>query len=223
MIDNDKYQVEEEETGDQSRYNGRHTSFNSLSKGRKITAGVLVVFAMAIVVIWFSELKNNLDPLARIKKESALKSDSNFLQQIDSEENLRIKDSDGDGLSDRDELGLYKTSPYLEDSDSDGFNDKNEVDSSNDPNCPTGRNCSIVSILDNASFNNNINSENLTQNILKDTTNNAFDQATNLLNAPTNANTLRQILINSGFDKVALDKISDEDLIKAYQESVKNQ
>lgn len=223
MIDNDKYQVEEEETGDQGRYNGGHTSFNSLSKGRKITAGVLVVFAMAIVVIWFSELKNNLDPLARIKKESASKSDSSSLQQTDSEENLRVKDSDSDGLSDWDELNLYLTSPYLEDSDSDGFSDKNEISSNNDPNCPTGRNCSGASGLDNSNLNDNSGSENLTQNILDDTTNNTLNQATNLINAPTNANTLRQILLDSGFDKTALDKISNEDLIKAYQDSVKNQ
>lgn len=220
MIDNNNYQVEDREEDSQ---NNGPASFNSLSKERKIAAGLLGIFAVIIIVIWFSELKNNLDPLARIKKESASKTNNVSVQEADSEENLRIKDSDGDGLSDWDELNLYKTSPYLEDSDSDGFNDKNEINSGNDPNCPTGRNCSGVSGLDNSNLNDNSGFENLTQNILDDTANNALDQATTLLNAPTNANTLRQILLDSGFDRVALDKISDEDLIKAYQVSVKNQ
>ncbi len=46
---------------------------------------------------------------------------------------LRALDSDGDGLSDYDELFTYYTNPYGADTDSDGFSDKYEVDNSLDP------------------------------------------------------------------------------------------
>lgn len=53
----------------------------------------------------------------------------------------QTKDTDGDGLSDYDELNKYSTSPYLKDSDSDGIDDKAEVTRGTDPNCPEGQNC----------------------------------------------------------------------------------
>ncbi len=54
---------------------------------------------------------------------------------------LKMKDTDSDGLSDYDELNVYGTSPYLKDSDGDSYSDKIEIDSNNDPNCPKGTEC----------------------------------------------------------------------------------
>ncbi len=69
-----------------------------------------------------------------------------FLTSTDREaralEESKSKDTDGDGLVDYDELYVYRTSPYLTDSDSDGFSDQSEVFSGNNPNCPTGTDCS---------------------------------------------------------------------------------
>src|SRR3989344_3458461 len=48
---------------------------------------------------------------------------------------LSVKDTDGDGLNDYDELYIYKTSPYLEDSDSDGVSDSAEIQKGTNPNC----------------------------------------------------------------------------------------
>ncbi|MBI4714103.1 hypothetical protein HY771_02880 [Candidatus Uhrbacteria bacterium] len=57
----------------------------------------------------------------------------------------KTRDVDGDGLTDYDELQVYKTSPYLTDSDSDGFDDKTEIFSNNDPNCPKDKTCTGIS------------------------------------------------------------------------------
>ncbi len=57
------------------------------------------------------------------------------------DDELRRRDTDQDGLTDYDEQYLYKTSAYLKDSDSDGFDDKAEVTSGNDPLCPPGQSC----------------------------------------------------------------------------------
>lgn len=59
-------------------------------------------------------------------------------------EMLKNKDTDSDGLSDYDELYLFRTSPFLADSDSDGINDGDEVAESTDPNCPVGRTCRVT-------------------------------------------------------------------------------
>lgn len=54
------------------------------------------------------------------------------------------RDTDGDGLSDADELSSYGTSPYLDDSDSDGVKDGDEIQAGTDPNCPRGQDCGVT-------------------------------------------------------------------------------
>jgi len=43
------------------------------------------------------------------------------------------KDSDKDGLLDKDELEIYKTDPHKKDTDNDGYTDKEEIDNGFDP------------------------------------------------------------------------------------------
>ncbi len=56
----------------------------------------------------------------------------------------KAADTDGDTVSDYDELYVFKTSPYLADSDSDGLSDSNEITSGQDPNCTLGKECGDV-------------------------------------------------------------------------------
>lgn len=62
-------------------------------------------------------------------------------QELAAQTELRTKDTDQDGLHDYDEIYVWRTSAYLPDTDSDGYSDKTEIDSGNDPNCPSGRIC----------------------------------------------------------------------------------
>ncbi len=56
-------------------------------------------------------------------------------------EALKHRDTDGDGLSDYDELFKYGTSPYLKDTDSDGIPDNVEIKNGTNPLCPEGKTC----------------------------------------------------------------------------------
>lgn len=62
-------------------------------------------------------------------------------KEAETEAELKTKDTDGDGVSDWDELNVYRTSPYLIDSDSDGISDSAEISDGTDPNCPKDREC----------------------------------------------------------------------------------
>lgn len=60
-------------------------------------------------------------------------------RQVDLEAQ-KNKDTDEDGLSDYDELYIFRTSPYLKDTDGDGISDFEEVQAGSDPSC-VGDNC----------------------------------------------------------------------------------
>ncbi len=84
--------------------------------------------------------------LARVlRAEQALREKTAAVEQEDpSEQTLRERDTDRDGLSDWMELNAYRTSPYLSDSDSDGIPDSVEIAQGADPNCPKDKQCGAV-------------------------------------------------------------------------------
>jgi len=57
---------------------------------------------------------------------------------------LKNQDSDLDGLDDWSEINVYSTSPYLSDSDGDGISDKQEILKGTDPTCPEGVDCAAI-------------------------------------------------------------------------------
>jgi len=105
---------------------------------------------------------------------------------------LQGQDSDQDGLSDYDELYIYKTSPYLADTDSDGYDDKTEVTSGNDPNCAPNTKCQPVILIQ-------PNTENEPGS------------------SPT-AEQIRNLLRQAGISEADLAKYDDAELLKLYQE-----
>ncbi len=206
-----------------------------LSRGQKIAVAVLAFFSFFVIVLWLIQFKQSIaNPMDKTKTASdSVVGDSANEETVDV-----VKDTDGDGLTDYNELNTYKTSPYLEDSDSDGFSDKVEVDSEKDPNCPTGQTCKAV-VVDEATAD-----QTVTNTPLSDTTipttgagneQTGGSQTAPALTAPTTANTadlqkvlsgqvdvatLRQMLLASGMDAVTLGKISDEALMASYKETL---
>lgn len=198
-----------------------------LGKGQKVAVAVLAVFAIFAVVMWGRQFKKSINgPFAY---NTSTETQNLSATQNNGDEDLKNKDTDLDGLSDWDELNLYLTSPYLEDSDSDGFSDKNEIDSGNDPNCPTGRDCyGTTNPLENNAAEENspsqdgnittgLNLELPTNSQTNTTENNG--QLSDTLGATPDAASLRKMLLDAGMDEKILNQFSDADLLAEWQKT----
>jgi hypothetical protein len=114
-----------------------------LSAEQKVAFLLLMILGVGGLILGFRSFITNLSrpfdlQIAEYAGELFLTPSQ---QQENELERQKLLDTDGDGLSDYDELNVFKTSAYLEDSDSDGFNDYEEVYSGDDPNCPRDRDC----------------------------------------------------------------------------------
>lgn len=216
-------------------YNRNNGQKPPLDKNRKIAVAVLGVFAVIVFGMWAAQLKKSInEPFAyNPAGENGAASD-----EEQSAEALKGKDTDKDGLSDYDELNFYKTSPYLEDSDSDGYKDKQEIDNNQDPNCPSGRDCTGAGIVDgDAGVVNETaadkQQQELTDNLLQQfnaassTSPSAQQQAVSpdmqaLLGGNMDASTLRQLLLEHGMQKQMLDQISDEELLSSFNDMMQS-
>ncbi len=172
-------------------------------RDKKLLTGVMILLAVLVVVAviatgkqWVQNLK-----MPFLIPESERFTNLNSSAENDFEDliTLQLKDTDLDGLSDYDELYLYNSSPYLEDSDSDGFNDFEEVQSGDDPNCPKGATCGIQGAPAELMAGTEIPWE-------------------DLLNLSPEQ--LRILLIEQGLSAEEVNKLSDEELKKAFQESL---
>ncbi|HBK33956.1 TPA: hypothetical protein DEP34_02195 [Candidatus Uhrbacteria bacterium] len=120
---------------------------HELSSEQKVGFLLLMILGVGGLVLGFRSMRSSLyRPFEEQVMEYA---GQDFLTSSEAEEKQKQEqkniDTDGDTLSDYDELYVFKTSPYLPDTDSDGYSDDVEVFSSNDPNCPMGSDCTVIS------------------------------------------------------------------------------
>lgn len=217
-----EFNESELETGEiQSQY--------SISRGQKLAVIVLAFFAVLTMGIWSFQFKKSL--IISAQPNSNQGTGDNQLSDLTSgepsENDMRAKDTDGDGLNDWDELNTYKTSAYLEDSDSDGFSDKVELDSDNDPNCPVGRDCfsTVVKPVDDTASNllegvKTPETETEAPPVREGVKTDEVKKLEQTLYTDGNVTELRLMLIEKGMDKTLLDKVSDTELLELFRETV---
>ena len=211
-------------------------------KNQKITIAALAFIFLSMAGVWMYKLNRSIHDPFVYKEDTTVATKANTSPDSESDDVLRQRDTDSDGLSDYDELRIFKTSPYLEDTDSDGFNDKQEVDSGNDPNCPQGKSCAGVSGLQNAdaapenqgsvaSSSKNISdvagdaglvAGQAAASMSTSTVNISNSDISAVLTGAVDAASLREILLNAGMNKKQLDAINDEQLMKSYKDILSN-
>lgn len=189
----------------------RLDSFDSradFSKRQKRMAVAFILFAAILVVFGVIKIIDQIRSPFDLSVEPS--------QEAITELDQALLDSDGDGLSDYDELYTYQTSPYLEDSDSDGLSDFEEVNQGNNPNCPVGENCLTSEII--SSDENSLSG----LNYLEETVSEEAEENVEVNLNDMTPDLLRGILLESGYEATVLEQISDEDLMASYFEALES-
>lgn len=211
-----------------------------MDKNRKTAIAILGVFSILIIVAWFLNFKQNLDnPFIYKGDEQA---DSNIIPNLSgctgpdcsavnlNSDNLDLKllDTDGDEISDWDELFIYGTSPYLEDTDGDGLTDREEIFVyKTDPLCPEGQVCS--GSLNQPSAQNNFDNKAEDLATLLEDWNEYYGDELSSDQLPSefqadqvSPDYIRNLLLEEGISQEELDKISDTDLMILYEDVLTN-
>ena len=179
-------------------------------KMRKTAGVLLIVLSLTGLFFGYFYVRRNIN-LATV----GYKPNKNQNQELeDSVFALKSKDTDKDGISDYDEIYLYKTSPYLEDTDSDGISDKEEISAGENPNCPKGENCLQQNPLSSPFSETQPIKPNLPPAPSEELTKNPLENLS--------MENLREILKNAGVTEETLGKISDDELQKMVEETIKN-
>lgn len=131
---------------------------------------------------------------------------------------LQTTDSDGDGLTDYEELYLYRTGPYLTDTDGDGIDDSAEVLAGTDPSCAPNAPCAQA-VVSNPVATNPVESDlELLPSSVQDA--NEMTVIFEELISGVTAEQVRGFLIENGVSPEAVNELSDEELLQLYQETL---
>jgi hypothetical protein len=171
--------------------------------------GAIVLAVAGVLALGFGiwQLNYNIKSPFKLKPidKNALSGENIFDSQT--------KDTDGDGLTDFEEINLYNTSPYLEDTDSDGLSDGEEIKNNTDPNCPSGKTCGTAE-----------NAAAPAPAIGSDLPNSPLGNGATAGNAiPSNltAADIRKMLKDGGMSDADLKKLDDKTLMQIYAEAMK--
>ncbi len=210
-------------------------NFTDSSLTRKIIFLSLFLFAAFVIGIELLQLRNSINKpfeISNNEQESVKESTGG---------EFASQDTDGDGLSDKEEKEIYSTSSYMKDTDSDGINDKKEIDQDTDPNCPQGKECNSqlsntesdnknsnqeVNTVTSMEGNNSSPSSAIQSGSMKgqDLSAEEINKQTlqSILKGKSDADTLRKALKEAGMDEKMLKQISDKQLMEGYQQSLNN-
>lgn len=203
---------------------------------QKIALAGLSIVAVFVLFIGLRTMRTTIygeKPVEEVVDLSALN------QDYDANANIEIKltDTDNDGLTDWDEINVYNTSPYLPDSDSDGYLDGEEVEREDDPNCHNNKSCDGADaiqenvLITSEAEGNGISAQSnaeleamLLQLQLEESELNNMkvdaDELPDELKDITNPSDLRRALMSQGMDSEMLNLLNDEQLMQMYQKII---
>ncbi|MFH1315568.1 MAG: hypothetical protein ABIH67_04185 [Candidatus Uhrbacteria bacterium] len=195
---------------------------SAFSLERKVAILLVLLLGVGGVVLGVRFMGTHLEqPLYDILYYSGPLGDYSSLEEQERRlhEEQKVSDTDEDGLTDYDELYVYKTSPYLADSDSDGINDKTEVITGDDPSCPSGRDCGYYFASDDDVLDESDTIPVVTSPIGASVGVDSIEDVAGILEGMS-AEEIRQILIESGMDEAMIGAVDDETLVQLFNEAI---
>jgi len=196
-------------------------SFRKLPRPQKVAVISLSIVAVGILGVWLWQSNSRLNSPFRPSDAEIAQAEKTAADKAAADAASKTKDTDGDGLSDYDEINVYHTSPYLEDTDGDGVSDGQEVKLGTDPLCnEKTSNCGFLSANPGAT-----SSATSTTVATSTTPAENVDQALLIkaLSGQGDADTMRQILIQGGANADQVKLLSDADLMSMYADVLKAQ
>jgi hypothetical protein len=196
-------------------------SFRKLPRPQKVAVIGLSIVAVGILGVWLWQSNSRLNSPFRPSDAEIAQAEKTAQEQAVADAAAKTKDTDGDGLSDYDEINVYHTSPYLADTDGDGVSDGEEVRLGTDPLCNektsncgflTGQTSATTSATTTATDTSATPAENVDQTLI-----------IKALSGQGDADTMRQILIQGGANADQVKLLSDEDLMSMYTDVLKAQ
>lgn len=190
---------------------------------RALGIALFVLMGASALVLGVMGMGKNISGPMRLDAGANARLDAT-LQGTAAIDALKAKDTDGDGLSDYDELYVYHTSPYIKDTDSDGIDDGTEVKNGTDPNCPQGKDCGVPAPV-NAPAGNQPDTNLLNSPVLNPPEPTALPDTTNLTSGSsatdkaTAAAKIRLLLKGQGVTDDILSTFDDQTLIDMYNQS----
>lgn len=179
---------------------------------QKVAVSVFGAVACLAFVIGFLQFKNHLE--GPMKKANAVLPTSTIAQELTSS-----KDTDGDGLTDVEEQTVYLSSPFILDSDSDGIKDGEEVRAGTDPTCPGDKKCFKGDFGLTAQTN---QATAITPEIGTGVTTSGKDIDPGLVAGEVSIGDIKALLIKGGIKESALSAMSDTEIRKIYDDTIKS-
>jgi hypothetical protein len=220
--------------------NALRERWHTLAKEQKISAGILAVCGIIALGLSVERLSASIrDPftVSRDKITSAAQALDKLDPSAREDAESKRRDTDGDGLSDYDELHRFQTSPYLADTDGDGSPDNTELALGQNPNCAKGQVCAaglidvsglststplitngVTSDADSlyAAFQRGVNESKATLAAQTGATSTDLEQG--LVRDPVE---IRKALLESGkIDPAQLEQITDAQLLQLYDQAM---
>jgi len=181
-------------------------NIKKLSKEQKIGVVLLLFFGVLAIGLGVLQIRNTI--YAPLALSNAIPPD--IKDAVNDPTVLKYRDTDGDGLSDFDELYVYSTSPYLKDSDSDGIDDKTEILQGTNPNCDEKKSACTNYLVNDTAADSVTSSTGSTL---------ASGSIPDLVKDVQDPKKVRELILSSGaIDKKSLDQISDEVLMALVQQ-----
>lgn len=203
------------------------STFKDLDKKHKIALFVLIAVAVAIFTFWILKFNKVIESPFVYQGEAPeeQKTNNNIQAQEpqETEQELMNKDTDGDGLTDWDEINIYGTSRYLEDTDSDGISDYEEVVEGTNPNCAEGEICNENNLdIENQKISTSTTMNELQTSQDLDLSDQDEETLNQMLQGQLPVSQLREVLKSAGFPSDQLDQLTDKELENLYKEAFSN-